>query len=89
MMVYALSIPGGALADHYIGQKVAVLWGGILQCIGHFLLALSNETIFIVGLGFIATGTGLLKPSISTMVGGLYKKGDVIAGLQFFIWVSI
>jgi POT family proton-dependent oligopeptide transporter len=86
MMVYTLSIPGGALADRYIGQKVAVLWGGILQCMGHFLLALSNETTFIVGLGFIAMGTGLLKPSISTMVGGLYKKGDVKRDSGFTIF---
>ena len=77
MMVYVLGIPGGALADRYIGQKAAVLWGGILQCIGHFLLALSSESIFIVGLGFIAVGTGLLKPNISTMVGALYEKGDI------------
>ena len=76
MMVYVLGIPGGALADRYIGQSAAVLWGGILQCIGHFLLALSRESIFIVGLGFIAVGTGLLKPNISTMVGGLYQQGD-------------
>lgn len=77
MLVYVLGIPGGALADRYIGQKSAVLWGGILQCIGHFLLALGNEAIFILGLGFIAVGTGLIKPNISTMVGGLYQQGDV------------
>jgi proton-dependent oligopeptide transporter, POT family len=86
MMVYVLGIPGGALADRYIGQKTAVLWGGILQCIGHFLLALSSGFIFIVGLGFIAVGTGLLKPNISTMVGGLYKKGDIRRDSGFTIF---
>jgi len=76
MMVYALGIPGGALADRYLGQRAAVLWGGMMQCVGHFLLALHHETVFMVGLVFIAVGTGLLKPSVSAMVGGLYAQGD-------------
>ncbi|XWN35442.1 MAG: peptide MFS transporter [Roseivirga sp.] len=77
LMVYALGIPGGFLADRYLGQRAAVIWGGVLQCIGHFLLALNNEAVFMVGLGLIAMGTGLLKPNISAMVGGLYEQGDV------------
>lgn len=76
LMVYMLGVPGGVLADRYIGQKTAVVWGGILQCIGHFMLAIGIETIFIAGLGFIALGTGLIKPNISTMVGELYQQGD-------------
>ena len=76
MAVYMLGIPGGALADRYIGQRAAVFLGGLLQCIGHFLLALQNELIFIAGLCCITIGTGLLKPNISAMVGGLYAKGD-------------
>ena len=77
MAIYVLGILGGAIADRYIGQKAAVLWGGILACIGHFLLAVHIESIFMLGLCFIATGVGLLKPNISTMVGGLYPKGDL------------
>lgn len=76
MAVYVLGIPGGLIADRYIGQKAAVLWGGILACIGHFLLAAQNVMLFMVGLFFIAAGTGLLKPNISTLVGSLYAIGD-------------
>lgn len=87
MAVYVLGILGGVLADRYLGQRAAVLWGGILACIGHFLLALSIEaTVFIVGLGLIATGTGLLKPNISTMVGGLYQPGDARRDSGFTIF---
>lgn len=86
LMVYLLGIPGGILADRYIGQRAAVLSGGILQCIGHFLLALGNQYIFFVGLGFIAIGTGLLKPNISTMVGGLYAPGDAKRDSGFTIF---
>ncbi|OJW67239.1 MAG: MFS transporter [Candidatus Amoebophilus sp. 36-38] len=76
MAVYVLGIPGGFIADRYIGRKAAVLWGGILACIGHFLLAMQNEILFMVGLFFIASGTGLLKPNISTLIGDLYAVGD-------------
>ena len=76
MMAYLLAIPGGFLADHYIGQRAAVLWGIGLPFWGYIFLALKNENLLIPALGLIALGTGLLKPNISTMVGGLYDRKD-------------
>lgn len=76
MLVYIASIPGGLLADRVFGQKKAVLIGGILLCIGHGVLAVEALWAFYTGLGFIIAGVGMLKPNISTMVGGLYKPGD-------------
>lgn len=76
MLVYVASIPGGIIADRYMGQKRAVMVGGALLCIGHITLAFPNETAFLVGLAFIVAGVGMLKPNISTMVGGLYEQGD-------------
>jgi len=76
MLVYVMSIPGGIIADKFIGQKKAVLYGGILLCLGHGVLAITALWAFYTGLGLIIAGVGLLKPNISTMVGGLYKKGD-------------
>ena len=76
MMVYFMSIPGGIIADKILGQKKSVLVGGVLIAIGQFTLAVDNMIAFYSGLAFIVTGVGMLKPNISTMVGGLYKKGD-------------
>lgn len=76
MMVYFMSIPGGILADKVLGQKKSVLIGGVLIAIGQFTLAIDNMIAFYSGLAFIVTGVGMLKPNISTMVGGLYKRGD-------------
>jgi POT family proton-dependent oligopeptide transporter len=77
MLVYVLSIPGGLLADKLLGQKKTVLLGGILLCLGHGILAIEEMWAFYSGLVLIILGVGALKPNISTMVGGLYKKGDV------------
>ena len=76
MLVYAMSVPGGLLADRLLGQKKTVMLGGILLCIGHFILAFDSIVAFYSGLVFIILGVGALKPNISTMVGSLYLKGD-------------
>ncbi|MGB4401156.1 MAG: peptide MFS transporter [Daejeonella sp.] len=75
-LVYLSSIPGGIIADKFIGQKKAVILGGALLVVGHSILAVQNITAFYIGLGLIIAGVGCLKPNISTMVGGLYPKGD-------------
>jgi len=75
-LVYLSSIPGGILADKLIGQKKAVILGGLLLVAGHSILAFQSLITFYIGLGLIIAGVGCLKPNISTMVGGLYPKGD-------------
>ena len=76
MLVYLASIPGGIIADKILGQKKAVYVGGILLCLGHGILAVEALWAFYTGLGLIIAGVGMLKPNISTMVGGLYAQGD-------------
>ncbi|MBE16663.1 MAG: peptide MFS transporter [Dokdonia sp.] len=76
MLVYVASIPGGIIADKIIGQKRAVMIGGILLVAGHGILSIEEMWAFYTGLGLIISGVGLLKPNISTLVGGLYRQGD-------------
>ncbi len=76
MLVYVASIPGGIIADKILGQKKSVLYGGLLLVAGHGVLSIEQPWAFYTGLGLIVAGVGLLKPNISTMVGGLYKQGD-------------
>jgi POT family proton-dependent oligopeptide transporter len=76
MSVYMLSIPGGFIADNFLGGRAAVLWGGIIIAIGYFTLAIHSMTAFYTGLVLVACGTGLLKPNISSMVGALYSRED-------------
>ena len=86
MLVYVVSIPGGILADKVLGQRKAVMLGASILVLGHGTLAIEQSWAFFVGLGLIILGVGCLKPNISTMVGGLYKKGDIRRDKGFSIF---
>jgi POT family proton-dependent oligopeptide transporter len=85
-LVYMLSLPGGWLADRFLGQRRATLYGGTVIMLGHISLAIPSITTFYTGLGLVVIGTGLLKPNVSTMVGQLYSTEDARrdAGFSLF-----
>ncbi|WP_218689777.1 peptide MFS transporter [Psychrobacter sp. BF1] len=77
--LYLAAVPGGWLADNWLGQERALWWGSIIIALGHLCIALSaffGMTLFFVGLMCIVLGSGLFKTCISVMVGALYPKGD-------------
>jgi POT family proton-dependent oligopeptide transporter len=73
---WGAAIVGGIVADRMIGQYRSVLYGGILIMLGHLSLVFPALPFFYAGLALIVIGTGLLKPSVSTLVGSLYAQGD-------------
>ena len=75
-MVYMATLPGGWVADRLIGQRRAVLYGGILITSGHFSLAFPSLATFYLSLFLIVIGTGLLKGNVSVLVGTLYGPDD-------------
>jgi POT family proton-dependent oligopeptide transporter len=85
-MVYLLCLPGGWVADRIIGQRKAVLYGGIFIVLGEFCLVAPSELTFYVGLVLLMIGTGLLKPNVSTIVGQLYAHGDIRRDSGFSIF---
>src|SRR6266545_4069238 len=76
-MVYMATLPGGWIADRLIGQRRAVLYGGIFIACGHFSIAFPTLATFYIGLALIVIGTGLLKGNVSVIVGRLYSANDV------------
>ncbi len=86
MLVYVMSIPGGIVADKILGQRKSVMVGGLLLVAGHGILAVEQMWAFYSGLMLIVLGVGMLKPNISTMVGGLYKAGDIRRDKGFTIF---
>ncbi|HZA91741.1 MAG TPA: peptide MFS transporter, partial [Gemmatimonadales bacterium] len=84
--VYLLSLPGGWIADRVLGLRRAVFVGGVIIMAGHICLAVPTMTTFYLGLVLIATGTGLLKPNVSVLVGKLYGSEDVRRDAGFSIF---
>lgn len=76
MAVYLTALPGGWIADHLTGARLAVFIGGIIIACGHFSMVFHSTSFVFLGMGLIAIGTGLLKPNISVMVGNLYGEND-------------
>lgn len=85
-MVYMMTLPGGWIADRLIGQRRAVLYGGILIASGHFSMAVPSLATFYLGLFLIVIGTGLLKGNVSVIVGQLYTPKDARRDAGFSIF---
>ena len=84
-LVYIAPVLGGYLADRYLGQRKAVVFGAVLLTLGHLLMAFEGTggqndatiNVFWAALAFIITGSGFLKANISVIVGQLYPRTDV------------
>jgi POT family proton-dependent oligopeptide transporter len=80
--VYLASLPGGWIADRWLGLRRTIYYGAVLISLGHFAIALSSvfsKPAFFAGLVLIVLGTGLLKPNISAIVGDLYPPRTRVA----------
>ena len=90
-LVYITPVLGGYLADRWLGQRKAVLFGGILLAFGHLFMAVEGMhgvtdpavkqadpaiNVFWLALSLIIVGSGFLKANISVIVGQLYRLTD-------------
>lgn len=83
-LVFLSPMVGGYLADRWLGQRKAVLFGGCVIAIGHIMLGMeeffgttrAGLAVFWMGLSVIVVGTGFLKANISALVGKLYAEHD-------------
>jgi POT family proton-dependent oligopeptide transporter len=71
--VYFTPVIGGFVGDR-IGQRNAVVLGGLSMSGGH--LAMAFDQSFLLALLLLILGSGLLKGNISAQVGGLYPVED-------------
>src|SRR5688572_18153791 len=84
-LVYITPVLGGWLADRYLGQRKAVLFGGVLLAMGHLFMVFEGDggqadpiiNVFWLALALIIVGSGFLKANISVLVGQLYSLTDV------------
>ncbi|MCJ2183668.1 peptide MFS transporter [Novosphingobium sp. 1949] len=91
-LVYITPVLGGYLADRWLGQRKAVIFGGVVLALGHLAMAyegLQGVTdpaikqadpainVFWLALSLIIVGSGFLKANISVIVGQLYGMKDL------------
>lgn len=87
-MVYMSSVIGGWLSDRVLGSRKTIFYGGILIMIGHIILATPfGAPALFASIAIIVLGTGMLKPNVSEIVGGLYHKNDLRRDSGFSIFV--
>jgi POT family proton-dependent oligopeptide transporter len=91
--VYLMSLPGGWVADRWLGLRRAIFLGACLISAGHISIGVSGlaeagggKPAFFAGLILIVLGTGLLKPNISAIVGDLYPEGGARRDAGFSIF---
>ena len=90
-LVYITPVLGGYVADRWLGQRKAVVFGGVLLAVGHLFMAVEGMrgvadplvkqadpaiNVFWLALSLIIVGSGFLKANISVIVGQLYGLTD-------------
>lgn len=73
-LVFLSGIIGGWVADRVLGNRHTLFWGAITIMLGHIVLSIPGGIgPLFIGMLFIILGSGLMKPNIANIVGGLYS----------------
>lgn len=72
--VYLTQLFGGVISDRWLGGRAAVITGGLIMAVGHFMMA--SESLVLFALGTIAIGSGLYLPSLPSQIDSLYARAD-------------
>ena len=82
--VYLTPIIGGVISDRWLGRRRAVILGGSIMALGHFLMMF--ESLLFPALACIALGNGLFLPSLPSQIGALYAADDPRCGRAYNIY---
>jgi len=83
-LAYLTPVFGGLAADRWLGKRRAVIIGGAVMALGHFLMAF--ESLLYPALLAIVLGNGLYLPTLPGQVGDLYARDDPRRGSAFNIY---
>lgn len=73
---YLSALPGGLLADRWLGRRLATFLGTGLLTLGYGALALDRPGTLGPALILLVAGQGLFKPALHALAGSLYSDGD-------------
>lgn len=71
---YLTPLLGGFIADNYLGKYWTIVIFSVPYIIGHIFLGIESPMWLYLGLAFLAFGTGIIKPNISTLMGLTYDQ---------------
>jgi POT family proton-dependent oligopeptide transporter len=83
-VAYFTPLIGGFIADRFLGKRRAIIIGGSVMALGHFMM--TQEPLFYVALVTIAVGNGLFLPSLPSQIRDLYQPGDPRAGRAYNVY---
>lgn len=83
-LAYLTPVFGGLLADRWLGKRRAVIIGGAVMALGHFLMAF--DALLYPALLAIVLGNGLFLPTLPGQVGDLYTRDDPRRGSAFNVY---
>ena len=81
---YFTPLFGGIVADNLLGKRRAVIYGGSIMAVGHFLMTFPG--FFYPALVTIALGNGLFLPSLPSQINGLYHADDPRRGRAYNVY---
>lgn len=77
---------GALLGDLLIGNKKAILTGGIIQALGAFSLCIPNTICLYTGLFLLVLGNGLFTPNLTANFGKSYLNKTKLLEAGFTIF---
>ncbi|OLG50978.1 MFS transporter [Xanthomonas oryzae pv. oryzae] len=90
--VYFFPLPGGWLADRFLGNYNTILWFSLVSCAAYACLALfeGSRDGFFLGLGLLALGAGGIKPLVASSMDDRFDQSNKhLAKVVFdaFYWI--
>ncbi len=90
-LVFA-AIPFSLITDKYLGQRKSIYIGGFISLIGYMLLIVQSKYTLLISLLLILSGTSLVKPSATILIGRQFNKENkqrTLAYMIFFLGINI
>lgn len=82
--VYFTPVIGGMISDRWLSRRQAVLTGGAIMALGHFMMA--SESLLLPALATIAIGNGFFLPNLPSQIGDLYGREDPRRGSAYNVY---
>ncbi|MFT7033509.1 MAG: POT family proton-dependent oligopeptide transporter [Cyclobacteriaceae bacterium] len=76
---------GGLFGDLFIGNRRAVILGGLVHAIRAFVLCINSHLSLYIGVGLISLGSGIYYPNLLAQFGKYYREKTNLQDAGFMI----